>query len=355
MTNAIDGMGDVGTGALWARAVEPVAGDQHGAGHGGTCLNCGTVLTGRYCHACGQSSHVHRTLMSIVHDLAHGVFHFEGKIWRTLPMLVLHPGKLTRRYIDGERARFVSPLALFLFTVFLMFATFSVLGPRDLAGGLAKGWQVAVPKLEQQRAEGAAELARLGRERAAAAAAGRPVAPFDRRIAERRADDAALIRLMDKVGPPSAGKVDIHSDWDWLDRGLEKAKENPGLALYKVQSGAYKFSWAIILLSTPLVALLFLWPRRFPMYDHATFVTYSIGFMSMLFIVVQLLTAVHAPAVVMTPLVLLVPPAHLFVQLRGTYGLGTLSALWRTIVLLFVSLMTLTMFVVGIIAFEVGH
>ena len=38
-------------------------------------------------------------------------------------MLVFHPGELTRRYIHGERARFVSPLALFLFSVFLMFAT----------------------------------------------------------------------------------------------------------------------------------------------------------------------------------------------------------------------------------------
>jgi hypothetical protein len=50
------------------------------------------------------------------------VFHFEGKIFRTLPMLVFRPGALTRRYIAGERARFVSPLALFLFTVFAMFA-----------------------------------------------------------------------------------------------------------------------------------------------------------------------------------------------------------------------------------------
>ena len=50
------------------------------------------------------------------------MFHFEGKIWRTLPMLAFQPGELTRRYIAGERARFVSPLALFLFSVFLMFA-----------------------------------------------------------------------------------------------------------------------------------------------------------------------------------------------------------------------------------------
>ena len=26
------------------------------------CLNCGTALVGHYCHACGQSSHIHRTL-----------------------------------------------------------------------------------------------------------------------------------------------------------------------------------------------------------------------------------------------------------------------------------------------------
>ncbi len=56
------------------------------------------------------------------HDLLHGVLHFEGKIWRTLPMLAWRPGELTRRYIDGERAKFVSPIALFLFSVFLMFA-----------------------------------------------------------------------------------------------------------------------------------------------------------------------------------------------------------------------------------------
>jgi hypothetical protein len=40
----------------------------------------------------------------------------------------LAPGQLTRRYIEGERARFVSPVALFLFSVFLMFAVFSSIG-----------------------------------------------------------------------------------------------------------------------------------------------------------------------------------------------------------------------------------
>ena len=35
----------------------------------------------------------------------HGVLHFEGKIWHTLPLLAWRPGELTRRYIDGQRAQ----------------------------------------------------------------------------------------------------------------------------------------------------------------------------------------------------------------------------------------------------------
>ena len=30
---------------------------------------------------------MHRTLGAFFHDLLHGVFHFEGRIWRTLPLL----------------------------------------------------------------------------------------------------------------------------------------------------------------------------------------------------------------------------------------------------------------------------
>src|SRR6185503_17683936 len=92
------------------------------------CLNCGTALIGPHCHNCGQAGHVHRTLMAWWHGLAHGVLHLDGKIWRTLPLLAWRPGELTRRYIEGERARFVSPLALFLFSVFLMFAVFNTVG-----------------------------------------------------------------------------------------------------------------------------------------------------------------------------------------------------------------------------------
>src|SRR5688572_14889840 len=122
----IEGLGEAVTGGMVARAVEPEhgeAGEQEK-----TCLNCGAELVGPYCHECGQKGHVHRTVSAWWHDFLHSVLHLDGKFWRTLPLLAWRPGELTRRYVEGERARFVSPLALFLFSVFLMFALFSAMG-----------------------------------------------------------------------------------------------------------------------------------------------------------------------------------------------------------------------------------
>ncbi len=89
------------------------------------CANCGVQLTGAYCHGCGQSSHIHRSLLHMFEEVLHGIFHFDTKAWRTIPALIFKPGHLTKQYIEGKRTSFVSPLALFLFLIFLMFFVFS--------------------------------------------------------------------------------------------------------------------------------------------------------------------------------------------------------------------------------------
>ena len=57
----VGGLGEAVTGAAFARAVEPNAGEG-GKGHGATCLNCRTPLLGPHCHQCGQAGHIHRAL-----------------------------------------------------------------------------------------------------------------------------------------------------------------------------------------------------------------------------------------------------------------------------------------------------
>jgi hypothetical protein len=130
MSGEVEAVADIATGAVLAHSVEPEAGTRETVS-ASLCLNCGRALVGRHCHNCGQKAAVHRSLAAFGHDILHSVLHFDGKIWRTLPMLAWNPGHLTRRYVHGERAKFVSPLALFLFSVFLTFALFSLanLGP----------------------------------------------------------------------------------------------------------------------------------------------------------------------------------------------------------------------------------
>ncbi len=138
MSDITDAIGTATEGGLFAKAISkdgaPV---ENGHFAEGSCLNCGTKLTGKHCHECGQKAHLHRTIGAFFHDLLHGALHLDGKVWRTLPLLIRKPGELTRRYIEGERTAFVSPMALFLFSVFLMFAVFQALGisaPTDFRG-----------------------------------------------------------------------------------------------------------------------------------------------------------------------------------------------------------------------------
>ena len=138
MSDVTEGIGGAIEGALVGRAVEPRHGEVAGeAAEPQTCSNCGATVTAAFCGECGQKRQVHRTISAIMHDLIHGVLHLDGKFWRTLPLLAFKPGHLTRRYVDGERAKFVSPMAMFLFSVFAMFAVFQIVGfttPTDLEG-----------------------------------------------------------------------------------------------------------------------------------------------------------------------------------------------------------------------------
>lgn len=156
MTEGVEGIGEAVTGGMVARAVEPGAGETAETGER-NCLNCAAPLDGPYCRQCGQKAHVHRSVGAIVHDLVHGILHLDGKFWRTLPLLAWRPGELTRRYVHGERAKFVSPMAMFLFSVFLMFAVLSIYGLSLSSLDVSSSAQVQ-RGMEQARTEMATEL-----------------------------------------------------------------------------------------------------------------------------------------------------------------------------------------------------
>ena len=331
---------DVVTGGVLGRAVEPRAGEGEGRTHEANCLNCGAPLTGPFCNQCGQHAHVHRTLGAFFHDFAHGVLHFEGKIWRTLPLLVWKPGELTRRYISGQRASFVSPIALFLFSVFLMFAVLSLTGNahaphlgdnRDLARA-EKEKAADIVKLQESRAN--PHLNSVARE------------AIDASIQSEQ-EDLALIQDLRRRGVTEAtfkrSQENFSTDVPLIREAYEKVKQNPDLVLYKLKSNSYKWSWAIIPLSVPFVWLLFPFSRRFRLYDHTVFVTYSLAFMTILVSAGTVIAAIGITAI--APLILFIPPIHMYRQLRGAYSCSRWGALWRTFVLLIVAIVVLSAFI----------
>jgi hypothetical protein len=408
MPGEIAAAGDALTGGILASAVEPDRGTAHGPAQD-TCLNCNTVLTGAFCHACGQRGHVHRTISAIGHEIAHGVFHFEGKIWRTLPLLFFKPGDLTRRYIHGERARFVTPLALFLFSVFLMVATFGWVGGPISTDDLGKGEsynavkvtrdkeivaiRAKIAALEGKRAQAItarqpagdidgdlkearsdldelikdqrssaevladelksakATVAKLEQQRKVAVSTGLPTAEIDKKLKKARDDVVGFAigsKIVDGFDPSDFDSDDnftnIHSNWQQLDEALKRASENPKLLIYKLQSSAYKFSWALIPISTPFVWLLFFWRRRFKMYDHAVFVTYSLSFMTLLVVILSLAGAIGASSTFIGVGIGIVPIVHMYLQLKKAYGLGWLGACVRTFLMINFAFIALSMF-----------
>jgi hypothetical protein len=112
---------------------------------------------------------------------------------------------------------------------------------------------------------------------------------------------------------------------------IESAQENPELASLKIQEAASKYSWLLIPLSVPFLWMLFPLRRRYNLYDHTVFVTYSLSFMMMLVIVGGALIAIGWSG--LAGLLFFVPPFHMYRHLKGAYELGKFSAIMRTMAL----------------------
>jgi hypothetical protein len=350
MSSDLEQAGALVTAGLAAGEVDRASWGRHGGAHAARhCGDCGTELNGAYCHACGQSAHLHRSLLHLTEEVLHGVLHFDAKGWRTLPLL-----------IDGQRTRYVSPLALFLFNVFLMFFVYSMMGDGDASTGITGAQRaeveadlaqsVADAKADVARATAALEQARRNGGDVSDAEAELAAAQTAQRVVETttRSVDAATTRGAFDSWQKQVAALKVHTGSASLDAKLQHQLSNPELFLYRLKNAAYKFSFMLIPISLPFLWLLFVGRRGIAMYDHAVFSLYSLSFMSLLFITTALLSRVglHSLAGLM---VIFVPPIHMFVDLRDTYRLGTFAALWRTAALLCVAGTAFALFVAFIV------
>jgi hypothetical protein len=409
-------IGGLVTAGLAAKEIDAVSvanrqGGETGSHH--SCLNCGAPLSANYCGTCGQPAHLHRSLWHLSEQFLEGVLHFDAKGFRTAPLLVFRPGLLTRRYIDGQRTRYVSPMALFLFCIFLMYFVFSIAAEdasphnnikvEDASAAraeLAKAQQ----EVDDEVAKDSANLARLTKlgadtsdaqkelsaailsqkalatsrmfagaaldlatpqptpaPQTAAPASTTPasttpasttpasVTPASTTPAAEAADKAIVLAPGSNWKEQLAAQARPHVNDPGRKGKIFRALANPDLALYKLKSTAYKLSFMLIPISLPFLWLMFFWRRGVAMYDHAIFALYSLSFMSLLFTAATLLAMAGAGDLV-AACVVFIPPVHMFAQLRGTYALGVFAALWRTVALLCICGTVFVLFLAFVVA-----
>ena len=95
------------------------------------CRNCGTRLLGQYCGHCGQRSRGRLiSLWELISDAFGDLLEIDSRLWQTLHQLMLKPGRLTRDYLEGRRARYMPPFRMYLVTS-LVFFVVAFFDPRE--------------------------------------------------------------------------------------------------------------------------------------------------------------------------------------------------------------------------------
>lgn len=106
--------------------------------HSPNCLNCGAPLNGAFCSQCGQRDiPPYPSVRELVIDAFWELSGWDGRFASTVRALVSRPGMLTREFLEGRRARYLSPLRLYLLASLLYFVIAAAVP--DISGESAPG------------------------------------------------------------------------------------------------------------------------------------------------------------------------------------------------------------------------
>ena len=87
------------------------------------CRNCEALLHGRFCAECGQRrlGEGDRRLGHLLGQFFGALTDLDSRFWRSFRALLFRPGRLSRDYIDGRRARWLAPVTVFVLVNVLYF------------------------------------------------------------------------------------------------------------------------------------------------------------------------------------------------------------------------------------------
>lgn len=98
------------------------------------CRNCGVAMTSRYCPDCGQRAVLDRlSVGSLATDFAGQFLALDRGLWFTAFAVLRDPGGVARRWLDGQRRRYVGPVGFLSFGAALMLLGLQMINKDDIA------------------------------------------------------------------------------------------------------------------------------------------------------------------------------------------------------------------------------
>lgn len=347
-------------------------GVHHPVEKGAPCRNCGMRVEERFCTNCGQlGADFHRPIWDLVTSSIGDMFALDGRLWRTLPALMLRPGRMTRDYIDGKRARFVPPFRLFLLTSVIFFLTvfwtlehqpwlkefrfspeaapsgnFVIAGDTAFNIGLNTDAEAATLRTQLAAEDlSAEERARLESALEAAEQTG-SLAGF---VLPDGSIDRERLRQSVIESNPGMTPGELATTQAAVER-MANFYENQERFGERMKEWAPRFTLLFLPIFSLLLALSYVWHRKRFLYDH---VITGLHFQTYVYVLLTLLIAVSTA----------IPPAapfaaggafvaifvYLLRMLRVTYDTGYVMAFFRTWFLLTAAMIVLSLLAIGLV------
>jgi hypothetical protein len=96
------------------------------------CANCQMALSDAFCAHCGQKAKpLNPTMRELTGDVLAEVTDVDNRLFRSVRYLFTRPGFLSREHAEGRRARYVSPVRLYLIFSVAFFAAVSLVARRE--------------------------------------------------------------------------------------------------------------------------------------------------------------------------------------------------------------------------------
>ncbi len=286
------------------------------------CLNCSAQLHGRYCADCGQDADDHhRSILHLAWEAVEGFTHLDGRMAKTLPALLFHPGRLARDHIEGRRTRHVPPFRLFLISLLVFMLVLESLFHRA-----------------KPRQAPASSLHTSGPSQTTYTVAETPVGKTN-----------IVINDMGRTDPRTGESPRSH----WLREHIRRALADGEYYKLIVFDWAHRLAVLLLPILAGLLTLLYVYKRTFYVYDHLVVSMQFLSFVFLLFAVAWLVPgALRGWALAATTLW---TPVNLFMLLRGAYGSSIVGAAAKTVFLSLATLILFTALLVGLLTLALGQ